>query len=66
LGPCTAERTKGREGGREGGKEKGREEGREEGRREKGEREKWRRAGCQWLTPVIPATQETELRKIIV
>jgi hypothetical protein len=24
------------------------------------------KAGCQWLTPVIPATQETEIRRIQV
>jgi hypothetical protein len=23
-------------------------------------------AGCQWLTPVIPATQEADIRRIIV
>jgi hypothetical protein len=23
-------------------------------------------AGCQWLTPVIPATQELEIRKVAV
>jgi hypothetical protein len=23
-------------------------------------------AGCQWLTPVIPATQEAEIRRITV
>jgi hypothetical protein len=45
----------------------GRKEGGRKGERKQGSQQKYRcLAGCQWLIPIILATQEAEIRRITV
>jgi hypothetical protein len=46
------------------GEKGGRKEGRKRGREEEKERKEKRRARHWWLTPVILATQEAEIRRV--